>query len=448
MRSFMLDTLMRRLCVCVQSALLCVLVASIAPAVSADDLRVGTAKAEFELPYGMPLAGYSRRRGRPNQGTHDPVGVRALAVQGATGAVVIASCDLLIIDEDIARLVKERARQEGLAENFHLLLAATHTHSGPGAYGKRFAEKVSMGHYEPEAADAIIRTIATTVARAATTLAPAQMAVRSGRTEGLVKNRAQEDGFADDELTLAAFYPIETMTVHDSVVAAAPEQAQFVSTQSPIAVLMNFSAHPTALGASNYQFSGDYPGVLMREIESRFPSATCLFLAGAVADQAPVKEGDGFEPAEHLGQELAARASQMLENMRPEPVASVRVSRRLHPLDRPDVRLGGFRLFGWLSRALVDDDATLTAISIGRLILAGVPCDLAASLGDRIKQAARASGLDPMIVGFADDYIGYCLPREAYADKSYETSMAFNGPDTGERITRALIEMIHETNPQ
>ena len=118
--------------------------------------------------------------------------------------------------------------------------------------------------------------------------------------------------------------------------------------------------------------------------------------------------------------------------------------RRLRKLDKPRVRVGSFRLFDWLSRRLADDDATLSVIAIDRLVLFGVPCDLAASLGGRLKAAARQADLDPLIAGFADDYIGYCLPAETYNSGSYEASKAFNGPDTGEQITDELVGMLDE----
>ena len=77
--------------------------------------------------------------------------------------------------------------------------------------------------------------------------------------------------------------------------------------------------------------------------------------------------------------------------------------------------------------------------SLGRsLLLIGVPCDLSAELGLELKRHARERGYQPLIVGFANDYIGYCLPRRLYETDSYEASLAFNGPDTGERLVSEL----------
>jgi hypothetical protein len=72
----------------------------------------------------------------------------------------------------------------------------------------------------------------------------------------------------------------------------------------------------------------------------------------------------------------------------------------------------------------------------------GVPCDLAANLGRRLKDAAAARGLFPVVAGFTNDYIGYCVAEETYRTAEYEALMAFNGPRAGELIVERLINML------
>ncbi len=74
----------------------------------------------------------------------------------------------------------------------------------------------------------------------------------------------------------------------------------------------------------------------------------------------------------------------------------------------------------------------------------GAPCDLSSTLGQQLKEAARARGLFPIVVGFADDYIGYCVPESVYRTAQYEALMAFNGPNTGGLIVKRLIQMLDE----
>jgi len=167
-----------------------------------------------------------------------------------------------------------------------------------------------------------------------------------------------------------------------------------------------------------------------------------VFFAGAVADQAPVKSGSAFEPSDRLGGTLAQQAAALLHDARPEPPADVRAHQEQLALPPARVRVGGVTLPRWLGRRFVDDEATLSVLAIGPTVFVGVPCDLDASLGRRLKQAAQAIGRNPVLVGFASDYIGYCVPEALYRAKQYESSMAFNGPRAGELVVERLIEML------
>lgn len=414
---------MRRL-----SLALCALVFFAAPAeVQAGSVTAGVASATFDLPARVPLAGYSRRKGRASLGVHDAVGVRALVIQQDETAAALVSCDLLIVDEQLFDAVQHRLRAAGLSDHLVLLLAGTHTHSGPGAYGKRFFEKISMGHFDPRVFDALADAIAGTVVRAHGQLSPVRVAYAASPTEGMVVNRMQAGGYAETTVAVCSFF-------------------REAETQ-PFAVMVNFSAHPTALGAWNRYLSADYPGVVMRDVQRRVPSATCLFFAGSVGDQAPVKAGIGFERAEWIGQTLAQQVTALVAGSHPEAPTTLTARQERLRLPPARVRLG-FRLTlpRWLGRRLVDDDATLSLITIGDTVVAGVPCDLSAELGRRIQDAAKARGRHPIVVGFASDYIGYGISSSVYHTEQYETLMAFNGPVAGDMIVDRLTQMIDDVS--
>lgn len=392
-----------------------------------DAVLAGAAKLELTPPVSVPLAGYSRRHGKRATGVHDPLFVRAVVLQDADTAVALVSCDLLIIDEALFEVVRRKIGPGLNGRPLTLLLAATHTHSGPGAYGRKFLEKLSMGHFDPRVFDFLAGRIAEAVMAAASDLQPASLRATTGSAMGLVVNRMEANGPVDAELTVVSF---ETPA------------------RKPLAILVNFAAHPTTLGAWNMALSADYPGVLTREVEARHPSAVCLFLAGAVGDQAPVKQGEGFAPPEWLGGELAREALALLDSALRESSASVEVEQRFVPLAPAQLRLGWLRLPSWLGQSLVDDDATLTVVGVGPVVVFGVPCDLTAELGFAVKRAARRHERHPVIAGFANDYIGYCLPEQAYRARTYESSMAFNGPHTGEQVVEELTRMLNEVGPE
>ena len=412
---------LRVVCVGLVLAGLVVLPGSPPSAASSEELRIGSAKLDLTPPFPTPLAGYSRRRGQRSTGVHDPLFVRAVLLQDADTTVALVSCDLLIVDEILFEAVRRKVEAAFTGRPPTLLLTATHTHSGPGAYGRKFLEKLSMGHFDPRVFDFLATRISEAVTAAASTMQPARLRDATGSAMGLVFNRMEPNGVVDAELAVVAF---ETPA------------------HQPLAIFVNFSAHPTTLGAWNMALSADYPGVVVRELEARHPSAVCLFLAGAVGDQAPVKQGDGFGPAEWLGGELAGQAMTLLQSASRESSTTVVAEQRLLPLAPAQVRVGWLRLPSWLGQSLVDDDATLTVVGVGPVVFFGVPCDLTAELGVEVKRATRQRQRQPVIVGFANDYIGYCLSERAWRTRSYESSLAFNGPRTGEQIVEELTRML------
>ncbi len=385
-------------------------------------LLVGTAKRDLTPPVRTPLAGYSRRGGKPATGTLDPVSVRAVVLQTQDTTVALVSCDLLIIDERLFEAVKARVRASS-STPIALLLAATHTHSGPGAYGQKFLEKLSMGHFDPAVFDFLVTQIAQAIRDASATLQPATVRDAAAPTEGLVVNRMQPGGVVDAEVTVLAFDGLGG---------------------KPLAVVVSFGAHPTTLGAWNMQLSADYPGVLTRTLEARYPGAVCLFLAGAVGDQGPVKRGERFERPKWLGEQLASRVLALLAKATHDTPGSLQVAQRTVALPPARVRLGPVTLPAWLGRSLVDDDASVSVVKLDRIMLFGLPCDVSAELGLDLKQHARRAGYQPVVVGFANDYIGYCLPERLYRTHSYEASMAFNGPKTGELLVGELEQMMDQ----
>ncbi len=392
-------------------------------AASAEPLVVGTAKLDLIPPVKTPLAGYSRRKGRLATGVHDPPFVRVVAIHADDTTVALVSCDLLVIDERLFDAVKTRFQATEPHRPIHLLLAATHTHSGPGAYGQKWLEKISMGHFDPVVFEFLASRIAQAISTALAKMQPVTMSDAATMTTGLVTNRMRPDGVVDPELSVVAFLDAQ---------------------RNPVAVVVDFSAHPTTLGAWNTLLSADYPGVLAQQIEQRYPTSVCLFLAGAVGDQGPVKQGEGFDRPTWLGTELATHVSVLVDQSHPEPVPSVFVEQRVVRLPPAHLRLGSVLLPSWFSQPFVDDDATLTVIAIGPVLLMGVPCDFSAELGLTLKSYAREKGFRPLVVGFANDYIGYCLPERWYRTQAYEAMLAFNGPRTGELLVETLKQMIDQ----
>ena len=63
----------------------------------------------------------------------------------------------------------------------------------------------------------------------------------------------------------------------------------------PIAVLVNFAAHPVMTDAKLLKYSADYPGFLKNKVEAEL-ATKCVFMQGAAGDMSPNPVGGPWEP--------------------------------------------------------------------------------------------------------------------------------------------------------
>jgi hypothetical protein len=100
------------------------------------------------------------------------------------------------------------------------------------------------------------------------------------------------------------------------------------SSGKPLALLVNFTAHPTMVPAATLKFSADYVGVLRTSVEKEL-GADVVFIQGAAGDQS-VNQGlhKGYEAfGRALGQEVIRIASGLSTKEITEPSLEVREER-------------------------------------------------------------------------------------------------------------------------
>ncbi|MBI3596997.1 MAG: neutral/alkaline non-lysosomal ceramidase N-terminal domain-containing protein [Nitrospirae bacterium] len=393
-------------------------------------LRIGTAKIEITPPVGFPLAAYGARI---STGVHDPIMARALVISDNRETVVLVSVELLAVTDDFFYSVSQKVRAAIPLPEDHLLIAATHTHSGPGSLGKRFWESLAAGPYNDGVFEMTTNRVAQAAVQAYRHLQPADVAYGRVAAGDRILNRMIKGGPTDPDLSFLVF--------------KTPEGR-------PRAYLINFSAHPTVLRSTNRLLSGDFPGVVSRVLERQAkpedPEIVALYTSGAVADQRahPPDGKDVFERAERMGRDLAERI--LTADARRPSQDLVEISSRMiwMELPPPQIKLNSsHRWPTWMGRVLLNDTAPIQVIRIDRILLLGVPCDLGSEIGMALKQYAKTKGFDAMVVGFADSYIGYVISDPYYATPAYEAFMSFNGPYMEDYLTYILEKMIDELNP-
>jgi hypothetical protein len=234
---------------------------------------------------------------------------------------------------------------------------------------------------------------------------------------------------------------------------------------SALAVLVNFTAHPTFMSGEDMLFSGDWPGHLQRVLESLIgDGVTAMYYNGAEGDQSPVGRpesgGSRWEQAEHYGRDLGILAWQRWQQTatrRDPPFAYRRHTIELpERTAHPDFMKTGGAEYG-LNQALVDvmlprlfpSHVDSVSLRLGDLLVVGIPGEMAAGLGMQIKAEARALTGAPHVVigGLADCWVSYMLSADEYRRGGYESSVSFYGETLGETMVAGALAGVGQHVP-
>ena len=399
-------------------------------------LKAGWGVALINPETGVPLAGYSARKGKPSTGVHDDLCVKAVAFSDGTHTAVVVGADMLLVPPNIAEMVRQQVAQETPLKPDQMLFTASHTHDGPGGFAPGLIARISFGPYNPKVPIFLAKAFTTAIVAAYNTLEPAKIAHGGVNAQQFIHNRTR-NAPVDPELSYL-------------VIEKENGKRCFVT---------SFSAHPTILDDDNMQFTAEYPGYLQRAIE-KATGGTCVYLGGAVGSMGPhAPEGPNpFARCQAMGEGLAklildnTQDMQKLQWQTDVNVASISVpialppfqvrimstKWRLSPLLAPIV---GLRTTGWMSLARVGD-----------VLFVASPGDFSGEISATWKSWAAEKGFDLWVSGFSGEYAGYISPDKYYAEVTdekgntkYETgAMSWTGPHQEAYFTALMRHMVDD----
>jgi hypothetical protein len=398
-------------------------------------LQLGFAKRAITPAIGAKpvyMAGFDNDR--KASGVHDDLWARAVAVSDGRQRIAIVSVDLIGFFH--ADVLKARELLQQRAPGAVLVVTSTHDHEGPDTMGLWGSGRFSSG-VDPQYLESVRQAVAETAAEALSRLRPARLVLGQTRTPGLV-----EDGRLP-------------RVIDDSLVAmqAISENGRTLGT------VVNWSSHPEALGGKNTLVTSDFPHYLRARMEEKL-GGTCVFLVGSIGGlmtplglklsgpDGTVIPPDSFALAQAVGERAADAALEALASGKPSASYALehrsatvfvplenrlfRLATLLGVLDRELYSSGrpATRLFGDDMRTEVgylrigDAEALLVPAEIyPELVLGGVqePQDPGADFPG----APRERPLDAlltadyrMVLGLANDEIGYVIPRSQWDAKA------------------------------
>jgi hypothetical protein len=398
-------------------------------------LTAGAASIAVELPAGVPLAGYGGypRRAwlpdllgrfpyafwfRPSVGVHDEFRVRSLALESGGVRILWLTVDLVGMDPSLLDDVRARLARQGLSYSA-LIASASHTHSGPGAFG-----------------DSALFAVLAVDRRSAP--------VRDRIADGL--ERAAREAEAHKVPARVAWGRTDVRDIADSRVEAPLDTELGVLKVTgvdgrPLALVWNYAIHGTALPRDNLLLSGDLMGEASARIE-RAIGAPALFVNGAVGDVSP--RARGWAGVKLAGEALAAGARRAWAEAR---APSTRLEAASAPVALPPPAVSLRNCLrgwapGWMSIGLSEAlpaSAELAALAIGDTGWVSIPGELETRLGLQIKAAARDRFDRVFIAGVSNAYLGYFLAAEDYRRPSYIACGSLYGERGGEIVRDAAV---------
>jgi hypothetical protein len=397
-------------------------------------LQSGAAKVDLTPPLEMKaaLGGYGERLSKPAVGVHDKVWAKALVLAKGNQRFALVTADVLAFPPQFKAAVMERLASEGWSAD-QIMLLPSHTHTSFDMMALHPGNKFGIpqvGIFHKELFEHAAGHLATAVREAARKVSP----VLAGSSTVSVpdRNRNRRPGLTTHDLDL-------TVTRVDT------------STGKPLAVLVNWTAHPTFMDQEDMLFSGDWPGHLQRTLEALIgQGVVAMFYNGAEGDQSPTppQEADSrWERAERYGREMGIQAWRVWDRTQPREVKVFACHTTTITLPKttwhPDFMKTGGAEYG-LNEAMMREfldtlqptQTRSTCLRLGDLVILGVPGEMAAQLGLEAKAKARqlTGAACVTIGGLADEWVSYILPAEEYRKGGYEASVSFYGETLGTKI--------------
>jgi hypothetical protein len=382
--------------------------------------RAAAAEIEITPPIGLPMDGYMTRH-QNNTGTHDPLMGQILVLEDGQNRAAIVALDVLAVSAAAADPIRRALAEITGTTPAAILVCPSHTHAGPAGLQRWFpvgdAPEVSM-----ELVAALVQRLKEATHTAVSAMQPARLRYAVGNVEGIGGDRNQPRSASDPAVT------VWTIEGEDG---------------APIAVVFHYACHPTVLGPQ-LAYSADFPGAarayLRQQLGENLPGAVYMYLNGAAGNISTrfYRRAQTFDEVARLGMLLGERVAALLqvaERCEAVPLRASAVEVDLPVRHIPDnasyafaasgnVRIDqtkaeGAAIEAQLARAFKGRNAiraTLAALQLGPWWLCGVPGEPFNELADALRQKSPFS----LVIGYANDYLGYFPTQAAIDAQTYE----------------------------
>lgn len=443
---------------------------ALATSLHAGDFRAAASQVEITPKNGTPLAGYYHARAVA--GMLDPLHAKTIVMEqdGVHAALVVL--DVAYTTQALVDAARAAVQKECGIEGDHVMISATHTHTGPTLPRLNLMDKLTKADSPPGVAymQSLPDLIAKSVNEAKAKLAPVTPTFAIGDGKGISFNRrVLKEGSTQaiwqpktfDPATMRPAGPVDP----DIGVLVFNSKAE---SAKPVASLLNFAMHPTSVGAGT-KVSADFPGVFTKLINERHgPDMISVFANGCCGNINPNDYFTGTR-RNHLqiGALLADATDAAWPNLKPlktfaPRIASTRVTLQRRSYTEAEIE----KAKDIATRMVTKNLGTVTmaeavciletigkqneplsvevqaiAFSDGAAIVS-LPGEIFVELGLDLKK--RSPFKHTMIAELANGSIGYIPDSRAYPQGNYEVVSARCAQGSGELLVEAALKLLQE----
>ncbi len=273
--------------------------------VRAAELSAGVARIDLTPPLDMnaPLGGYGERMNRPAEGVHDRIFAKALVLSDGKQKFALVTADMLGFPPPVKPELVKRLSADGWTKD-QIMLLASHSHTSIEMNAINPANTFDVpqiGIHNPKVYEFVMQRLTKVIQDAESKLTPVVIGTASVLIDGWNRNRCG-GAYTDKQLTVTRIDQTDG---------------------KPLAVLVNFTAHPTFMSGEDMLFSAGWPGHMQRTLESLIgDGVTAMYYNGAEGDQAPLARPDSgeshYERAERYGRDLGIVAWKQWQTTEPK----------------------------------------------------------------------------------------------------------------------------------
>jgi neutral ceramidase len=403
-------------------ALFVVLALALSLSGNASDMKAAVEKVDITPPVGTRMWGYFDRLDGA-QGVLDPLYARILVLEAGHSRLAYVDLDLgrtfgPASLEFLRKTIKQNSGIDGL------IVQATHTHTGP----------VLMDEYPngpPAWETEDLKRIERAIHDAAERAIPVRLGVGYGAAYiGYNRRHVDADGSISmlwSNSTRAPTYPVDPLVAVLRIDRMDGE---------PLAILVNYAAHPVTFGSDALRFSADFPGVMCKVVEQAFGGKPlAFFVQGAPGDINVFDAGTPINldvvgrrdwAGETLGKAAVTTAQQIQTKADPDPQIDFRdeslpLKLRWDPekLKQETLRELGPKAYDIFASPIKETmDLPVTTALINRnIVIVGMPGEPFVDFQTDLR--AKCPVRDCFFLGYTNGYYGYFPTIKAASEGGY-----------------------------